>query len=65
MGHAAILRLADDLEVRLALQDRAHADANKGVVVDDQDPDPFADRAPVGAAPPTVGSTIRHRLPTS
>ena len=35
-GAAAVLGLADDLEVRLALEDVAHAHAEQGVVVDER-----------------------------
>ena len=59
---AAVVGLAHDLEVGLPLQDCPHADADEGVVIDEQDPDPLTFAAPVGATPPAVRPGIGHAL---
>ena len=41
-----VVGLADDVEVGLALEDVGDADAEQGVVVDDEDPDPLVDWLP-------------------
>ena len=58
IARPAVVRLADDLEVGLALEDVADPDPEEGVVVDDQDPRPLA-VAPVDRGR-RVGVPVRH-----
>ena len=53
-----ILGLADDVEVRLALEDLAHAHAEQRVVVDEQDLGPLLGIASVGPAAPAIGPGV-------
>ena len=53
-GVATVLGLADDVEVRLVTEYLAHAHAEQGVVVDEQDLRSLVRRASVGTAPPTI-----------
>ena len=55
---AAVLGLADDVEVRLALEDLAHAHAEQRVVVDEQDLGPLLRVAPVRTAAPAIRSRV-------
>ena len=65
IARPAVVGLADDLEVGLALEDVADADAEQGVVVDDQDRGPFPVRSSIGAAPSAFWSAIAHQLVSS
>ena len=53
-----VLGLADDVEVRLALEDLAHAHAEQRVVVDQQDLGALVRVAPVGAAAPAIRAAV-------
>ena len=59
-GAPAVRRLADDQEVRLALQDVAHPDAEQRVVVDEEDPRLLARAATVGSTPPPIRAAVFH-----
>ncbi len=60
-GAARIVRLGDDLEVALGLEDLAHADAEEGVVVDEQDLHPQAGFPPVRSATAPLRSCVLTR----
>lgn len=47
-GLGAVLRLADDLEVGLAVEDQAEADPDEFLIVDEEDPDRIRRRARPG-----------------
>ena len=54
-----VVRLGDDLEVGLALEDLADADAEQRVVVDDDDPHPLVGLvAPIVVAPTALGTLV-------
>src|SRR5262249_3593544 len=59
-GAAAVGCLADDQEVRLALEDVAHADPEQRVVVDEKDPRLLARAATVGATPTPFRAAVIH-----
>ena len=66
-GAAGVVRLGDDLEVRLRVEDLAHADPEERVVVDEQDLDALRGVAPVGTATPPLRSRVvtrSHRHPS-
>src|SRR6185312_14438605 len=63
---AAVICLADDVEVGLPTEDVGDSDAEQGVVVDDEDLGPVAlGRPPIRSAPPALWSRIAHQAVSS
>src|SRR4051794_25642547 len=59
-GAARVVGFGDDLEVALVAEDVRDPHAKEGVIIDDEDPSDFAERAAVRPAASAVGAAVLH-----